>query len=112
MMRLLSNVSSQISILNVPISFAHTVKAMMPIFTVALSRYFLKTKFTTAVYVSLIPIVCGASDACCVVPSSCHTGVFLASMTEISFNITGLISALIATITFAVQNIYTKKVSR
>jgi solute carrier family 35, member E1 len=132
-MRLLSNVSSQISTLKVPVSYANTVKALMPIFTVILSRVILGTTHSLQVYLSLIPIVGGkcftATDVCSYTSmnSICHfsnyllsicrdvrllliLGVVVASMTELSFDIIGMWTALLATITFAVQNIFTKKV--
>ena len=41
-----------------------------------------------------------------------RAGVVIASVTELEFNLMGLVSALISTFTLSIQNIYSKKVSR
>ncbi|CDW58691.1 solute carrier family 35 member E1 [Trichuris trichiura] len=83
------------SLYKVPVSYAHTVKAMMPLFSVLCARLIVGEKQTNTVYLSLAPIV---------------TGVIIASCSEMSFNFVGLISALCSTFSYALLNSYVKKV--
>lgn len=91
--KLLGSVASHVSIWRVSVSYAHTIKGMLPIFTVTLSRIFYNERQSTIVYLSLVPIV---------------VGVAIATMTELSFEFYGMLSAVLATCTFAVQNLYSK----
>ncbi|UJR14580.1 hypothetical protein I4U23_001576 [Adineta vaga] len=92
--KLLSQLTSQISLRLVPVSYTHTVKALMPLFTVILSRVIIGEAQSFIIYFSLIPII---------------VGVIIASMSELSFDTTGFISALFSTGLLAVQNVYSKK---
>lgn len=86
--------ASHFSISKVPVSFAHTIKASMPIFVLLLGRIIWKEKQPVKIYFSVIPIV---------------IGIAMATISELNFNLIGTIAAFASTIGFALQSLYTKK---
>ncbi|KHJ86224.1 putative membrane protein [Oesophagostomum dentatum] len=92
----LAVVSAYFSLWKVPVSYAQTVKASMPLFAVFLSRFVLKERHGYKVYFSLLPIV---------------AGVVIASATELSFSFVGMFSALFSTFIYSLLNILVKKVA-
>ncbi|NXY32827.1 S35E2 protein, partial [Pomatorhinus ruficollis] len=83
-----------VSLKNVAVSFAETVKSSAPIFTVIMSRMILGEYTGLLVNLSLIPVM---------------GGLALCTATEISFNILGFSAALSTNIMDCLQNVFSKK---
>eukprot|EP01134_Creolimax_fragrantissima_P006936 CFRG6936T1 len=97
LVRVVAMILGTFSILLIPISYAHTVKAISPVCTVIMAAIILNEWPTTAIVVSLVPIV---------------LGICIATMTEVHFDLTGMLCALLSTLIFSWQNIYNKKLMR
>ncbi|KAK2899105.1 hypothetical protein Q8A67_010523 [Cirrhinus molitorella] len=94
LMRFTTVVLGLVSLKNVAVSFAETVKSSAPIFTVIMSRLILGEYTGFWVNVSLIPVMAGLA---------------LCTATEISFNMLGFSAALSTNIMDCLQNVFSKK---
>ncbi|OAY50108.1 triose phosphate/phosphate translocator, chloroplastic isoform X2 [Manihot esculenta] len=90
----LGHVMSNVSFAAVAVSFTHTIKALEPFFNAAASQFVLGHQIPLSLWLSLAPVVIGVS---------------LASLTELSFNWIGFISAMISNVAFTYRSIYSKK---
>uniref|UniRef100_J3SDB5 Solute carrier family 35 member E2 n=1 Tax=Crotalus adamanteus TaxID=8729 RepID=J3SDB5_CROAD len=94
LMRFATVVLGLVSLKNVAVSFAETVKSSAPIFTVIMSRMILGEYTGLVVNLSLIPVM---------------GGLALCTATELSFNILGFSAALSTNIMDCLQNVFSKK---
>lgn len=80
----------------IPVSLVHTIKGLSPLFTVLAYRFVFDIRYPSATYLSLVPLTLGVMLAC----SGNHSfaGRFL-----------GIIYALLATVIFVTQNIFSKR---
>lgn len=90
----IGHITSNVSFAAVAVSFTHTIKALEPFFNAAASQFVLGQQIPITLWLSLAPVVLGVS---------------MASLTELSFNWTGFISAMISNISFTYRSIYSKK---
>ncbi|XP_004293808.1 PREDICTED: triose phosphate/phosphate translocator TPT, chloroplastic isoform X1 [Fragaria vesca subsp. vesca] len=90
----LGHVTSNVSFAAVAVSFTHTIKALEPFFNASASQFILGQSIPLSLWLSLAPVVLGVS---------------MASLTELSFNWLGFISAMISNISFTYRSIYSKK---
>lgn len=94
LMRFATVVLGLVSLKNVAVSFAETVKSSAPIFTVIMSRMILGEYTGLLVNLSLVPVM---------------GGLALCTATEISFNMLGFSAALSTNIMDCLQNVFSKK---
>ncbi|KAG5614060.1 hypothetical protein H5410_013884 [Solanum commersonii] len=78
----------------VAVSFTHIIKSSEPAFSVLVSRFLLGETFPLPVYLSLVPIIGGCA---------------LSAATELNFNMTGFMGAMILNLAFVFRNIFSKK---
>ncbi|KAK4662659.1 hypothetical protein QC763_605520 [Podospora pseudopauciseta] len=81
----------------IPVSLVHTIKGLSPLFTVLAYRFIFDIRYPRATYISLIPLTIGVMLACSSNKSQ-FGGQFL-----------GILYALLATIIFVTQNIFSKR---
>jgi len=67
----------------------------MPVFTVIIAHFIFNEKLPCRVYISLVPVI---------------VGVLIATVTELQFDMFGLISAIVSTFIFSFLNVFVKKV--
>lgn len=90
----IGHVAATVSMSKVAVSFTHIIKSGEPAFSVLVSKIFLGESFPIPVYLSLIPIIGGCG---------------LAALTELNFNMTGFMGAMISNVAFVFRNIFSKK---
>ncbi|GMJ11507.1 ARABIDOPSIS GLUCOSE 6-PHOSPHATE/PHOSPHATE TRANSLOCATOR 1 [Hibiscus trionum] len=90
----IGHVAATVSMSKVAVSFTHIIKSGEPAFSVLVSRFLLGETFPPAVYLSLLPIIGGCA---------------LAAVTELNFNMTGFMGAMISNLAFVFRNIFSKK---
>lgn len=90
----IGHVAATVSMSKVAVSFTHIIKSGEPAFSVLVSRFLLGETFPMPVYLSLLPIIGGCA---------------LAAATELNFNMTGFMGAMISNLAFVFRNIFSKK---
>ncbi|KAL7948183.1 triose-phosphate transporter family domain-containing protein [Trichoderma barbatum] len=80
----------------IPVSLVHTIKGLSPLFTVLAYRLIYNIRYPTNTYLSLIPLTIGVMLAC-------------SSKSNYDGQLLGVLEALLATIIFVTQNIFSKK---
>ncbi|KAL8462579.1 hypothetical protein ACS0TY_032771 [Phlomoides rotata] len=90
----IGHVAATVSMSKVAVSFTHIIKSAEPAFSVLVSRFILGESFPPSVYLSLLPIIGGCG---------------LAALTELNFNMTGFMGAMISNLAFVFRNIFSKK---
>ncbi|CAK9237592.1 unnamed protein product [Sphagnum troendelagicum] len=90
----IGHVAATVSMSKVAVSFTHIIKSAEPAFSVLISRFLLGENFPLPVYLSLIPIIGGCA---------------LTAATELNFNITGFVGAMVSNIAFVFRNIFSKR---
>ncbi|KAI3504436.1 hypothetical protein L1887_25905 [Cichorium endivia] len=90
----IGHVAATVSMSKVAVSFTHIIKSGEPAFSVLVSRFILGETFPLPVYLSLIPIIGGCG---------------LSALTELNFNMTGFMGAMISNLAFVFRNIFSKK---
>ncbi|XP_002960055.2 glucose-6-phosphate/phosphate translocator 1, chloroplastic [Selaginella moellendorffii] len=90
----IGHVAATVSMSKVAVSFTHIIKSAEPAFSVVIQRLFLGETFPLSVYLSLVPIIGGCG---------------LAALTELNFNMTGFMGAMISNVAFVFRNIFSKK---
>ncbi|XP_076908908.1 glucose-6-phosphate/phosphate translocator 1, chloroplastic-like [Bidens hawaiensis] len=90
----IGHVAATVSMSKVAVSFTHIIKSGEPAFSVLVSRFLLGETFPLPVYLSLVPIIGGCG---------------LAALTELNFNMTGFMGAMISNLAFVFRNIFSKR---
>ncbi|KAL8144290.1 hypothetical protein V2J09_017322 [Rumex salicifolius] len=90
----IGHVAATVSMSKVAVSFTHIIKSGEPAFSVLVSRFLLGEMFPAGVYWSLVPIIGGCG---------------LAALTELNFNMTGFMGAMISNVAFVLRNIFSKR---
>ncbi|KAJ7516434.1 hypothetical protein O6H91_22G058000 [Diphasiastrum complanatum] len=88
------HVAATISMSRVAMAFTHIIKCAEPAVSVLIQSLFLREQFPWPVYLSLVPIVAG----CC-----------LSAITELEFDLTGFLGAMISSVAFVFRNLLSKK---